>query len=93
MRRQCYVCKRRKPLREFETKGTAASGLKTNRCRLCASQYQTAYRKRFPEALGYVPGNVWIICNKANRIKSNATIDELERIVSGLRAKMSARAA
>lgn len=33
--------------------------------------------KVIPE-LGYVRGNVWVISNKANRIKNNATLEELK---------------
>lgn len=40
--------------------------------------------KIIPE-LGYTKGNVWIISNKANRMKSNATIEELELLVRNLR--------
>jgi hypothetical protein len=36
-------------------------------------------------ALGYVPGNVWIISHRANRIKSDASSEELIKI--GLRLK------
>jgi hypothetical protein len=35
-------------------------------------------------ALGYVKGNVIIISNKANRIKSNATADEIRRVADWL---------
>lgn len=35
--------------------------------------------------LGYVPGNVWIISNRANRIKSDATVQELELLVANLK--------
>lgn len=34
---------------------------------------------------GYVPGNVWVICYKANRMKSDATIEELELLVQALK--------
>jgi len=37
---------------------------------------------------GYVKGNVWVISYKANTIKSNATVEELEQIARGLRAKI-----
>jgi hypothetical protein len=30
--------------------------------------------------LGYVPGNVLVISNRANRIKNNATIQELRQV-------------
>jgi hypothetical protein len=36
--------------------------------------------------LGYVKGNVWVVSNKANRIKSNATIEELELLVKNLKS-------
>jgi hypothetical protein len=40
-------------------------------------------RKR-PE-LGYIPGNVWVISWKANRIKCDASLEELQRLTEGLR--------
>lgn len=39
--------------------------------------------------LGYVKGNVWVISHKANRIKNNATLPELERIAVNLRNKIN----
>ena len=33
--------------------------------------------RRIP-ALGYVPGNIWVISQKANAMKSNATVTELQ---------------
>lgn len=38
---------------------------------------------------GYVKGNVQIISHRANQIKSNATLDELEKIVSFLKTILS----
>lgn len=35
--------------------------------------------------LGYVKGNVWVISAKANRMKSNATVEELELLVKNLK--------
>lgn len=35
-------------------------------------------------SLGYVKGNVWTISNKANRIKSDASLEELELITKNL---------
>lgn len=32
--------------------------------------------------LGYVPGNVFVISQRANRIKSDATLEELQRITA-----------
>jgi hypothetical protein len=36
---------------------------------------------RIDNNLGYVPGNIIVISDRANRLKSNASIDELEKIV------------
>jgi hypothetical protein len=41
---------------------------------------------RFVPSLGYVPGNVSVISNKANRIKNDATIEEIERVISWMRS-------
>lgn len=38
---------------------------------------------------GYTPDNVWVISHRANKLKNNATIDELEKIATGLRAKIA----
>ena len=35
---------------------------------------------RFDTTTGYIKGNVWIISDKANRMKSNATIEEIKKI-------------
>lgn len=40
---------------------------------------------RIDPKLGYVPGNVWVISHRANRIKSNASAEELIRIGEALR--------
>lgn len=40
--------------------------------------------RRIPE-LGYVPGNVAVISNKANRIKNDATLADLEAVIAWLR--------
>lgn len=37
---------------------------------------------RIDPTKGYVPGNVIIVSNLANTIKSNATVDQLERVAS-----------
>lgn len=43
---------------------------------------------RIDPSKGYVPGNVWIISAQANRMKSDATLHQLETLVANLRAKM-----
>lgn len=39
---------------------------------------------RIDPAKGYVKGNVWIISNKANTIKSNATHEELKLVTEAV---------
>lgn len=46
---------------------------------------------RLDSSKGYTPDNVWVISNRANEIKSNATIEELELITANLRAKIEGR--
>ena len=50
-----------------------------------ARMAESASLDRFDSSLGYVAGNVWIISWRANQIKSDATIDELERLVLALK--------
>lgn len=42
---------------------------------------------RIDSSKGYIPGNVWIISNKANRAKNNLTLSELQQLVSNLENK------
>lgn len=37
---------------------------------------------------GYIRGNVWVISYRANAIKLNATVEELEKVAIGLRRKI-----
>lgn len=37
---------------------------------------------------GYTKDNVWVVSNKANRMKSNSSLSELELLVSNLKEKM-----
>ena len=46
---------------------------------------------RIDSSQGYVKGNVWVISYKANTIKNNATVEELEAIAAKLRAKIEGR--
>lgn len=39
---------------------------------------------RIENSKGYVPGNVWVISHRANRLKGDATPDELTRIAAGV---------
>lgn len=43
---------------------------------------------RIRPELGYVKGNVWVISHKANTIKSDASLDDLRKIVAGLEARL-----
>lgn len=43
---------------------------------------------RIDATMGYEPGNVWVISHRANTIKNNATLEELETIARNLRAKI-----
>lgn len=44
--------------------------------------------KVIPE-LGYVPGNVFVISWRANKLKSNMTLDELQKIMNYIKEKLS----
>jgi hypothetical protein len=43
---------------------------------------------RFDTTKGYIKGNIWIISYKANRMKSNATIDEIKKVYDYMKANM-----
>jgi hypothetical protein len=43
---------------------------------------------RIEESGGYEPGNVWVISYRANRIKNDATLEELRAIVAGLATRL-----
>jgi hypothetical protein len=43
---------------------------------------------RINPSLGYVPGNVWVISHHANTIKNDASLKELQLIVSGLEKRL-----
>ena len=41
---------------------------------------------RIIPSLGYIKGNIMIISNRANRIKNSSTIEELEKVITYLKA-------
>lgn len=43
---------------------------------------------RIDSKQGYVRGNVWVISHKANTMKSDASLDEIERLAKNLRMKI-----
>lgn len=43
---------------------------------------------RIDSGKGYVSGNVWVISKKANTIKSDATLQELETLSANYRARL-----
>lgn len=45
---------------------------------------QASLDRKIPH-LGYVPGNVWIVSRKANTMKSNASLEELQTFVANLK--------
>lgn len=40
---------------------------------------------RIDTNLGYISGNIWVVSNRANRIKSDSSLEELELLVRNLR--------
>ena len=51
----------------------------------CANSYSL---DRIDSTKGYIKGNVWVISKRANSIKSDATLEELELLVKNLRNKI-----
>ena len=47
----------------------------------------TATLDRFVPELGYVKGNICVISMKANRIKNNATLDDIQKIADWMTSK------
>lgn len=43
---------------------------------------------RIDSSKGYVKGNVWVISRRANTLKNNATVEELELLVTNLKKKI-----
>lgn len=46
---------------------------------------------RLDPTKGYTPENTWIVCDRVNRIKNDATLEEIEEIARNLRAEMTRR--
>lgn len=43
---------------------------------------------RIDPSKGYVKGNVWVISWRANRLKNDATLEELRQIVAGIERRL-----
>ena len=80
---------------EFSITKEQLQQLLTERCPLLGVPFSFGHRKTVPTTptidrkdpkLGYVLGNVWVVSAKANRIKSDASTDEIERVALALRA-------
>ena len=48
---------------------------------------------RIDSNIGYAPDNCWVVSMKANRIKTNATVEEIEAVARALRAYLDNRGA
>ena len=55
--------------------------------KLAGTDNSPSIDKIIPE-LGYVRGNVWVISNRANRLKNDATLEELRLLVRNLNKKL-----
>ena len=53
-----------------------------------ASQDSSPSLDKIDPAKGYVRDNVWVISHLANRIKTNASIEQLEAVAKGLRGTL-----
>jgi hypothetical protein len=51
-----------------------------------AARARAASLDRIVPELGYVKGNIAVISNRANSLKSNATLEELERLCAWLKS-------
>ena len=53
-----------------------------------ASQNASPSLDKLDPSKGYVQGNVWVISHLANRIKNNATLEQLEAVTTALRSRL-----
>lgn len=56
--------------------------------RVKGKRESSASLDRIDNAHGYIKGNVHLISNRANRIKSDATLEELEKIIAYMKEKL-----
>lgn len=60
-------------------------GVKLNYASIGGHSANSPSIDRIDPQRGYVPGNVWIVSRRANTIKNNASLAELEQLVFALR--------
>jgi hypothetical protein len=53
-------------------------------CPLLGIPMQSASLDRIDPSKGYIKGNVWVISNRANTLKNDATLSELKTLVENL---------
>ncbi len=53
-------------------------------CPLLGTPMQSASLDRLDPSKGYIKGNVWVISNRANTLKNDATLSELKTLVENL---------
>ena len=94
-----YIAKKRAKKKNIEFSIGAEDLEKVTHCPLLgiefsfsntrASRHDSPSIDRIDPSKGYIPGNVWVISQKANTIKSNATLNELKLIYTNLKKKMA----
>jgi hypothetical protein len=53
-------------------------------CPLLGTPMESPSLDRIDSTKGYVKGNVWVISNRANTLKNDATLTELKTLVENL---------
>lgn len=56
------------------------------------SLYNSPSLDRIDPLKGYIKGNVWVISKRANSIKTNASLDEIEKVAVGLKRRLGCNA-
>jgi len=51
----------------------------------CKDRFHSPSIDRKDSKKGYTPDNIWVISNRANTLKNDATIQELELLVENLK--------
>ncbi len=93
-----YVAKKRAKARDIEFSVGILDFEKVTHCPLLGVELSFSNKRdskdnspsidRLDTSKGYVQGNVWIVSARANAIKNNASIEELELICENLKKKI-----